>query len=112
MMTEADDWGRDPQVRYLRNVFSQMEEAQKALFRHLPVSVLDPRLRRMREGALSLFERAWLTATRRGIGLSEGEFGMVYVHCLARLLRSKGIEVPSGALTSTDRVEAVMKEVK
>lgn len=111
-MDQTDKWGKEPQVRYLRKVFSHVETAQRVLFNHIQLSSLDPRLRRMREGALNLFEQAWLTSTRKGISLSEAELGELYVHCLARLLRSRGIDVPASAMSANQRIETVLREVK
>ncbi len=56
---------------------------------------LRPRLRRSREQALELFERAWHLAVRRGV-MNEKDAALLYVHCLARTLRLAGVEVSRG----------------
>jgi hypothetical protein len=109
-MTEKDDWGRDPQVRYLRKVFSLMERGQKEFLLRIGLSPLDERLRRGREGALHIFERAWMTATRRGLALAEEDFGPLYQACLARVLRSRGLDIPKDALRESDKITALLPE--
>ncbi len=109
-MTETDDWGRDPQVRYLRKVFSVMEEAQKGFLQRIGMSPLDDRLRSSREGALHIFEKAWMTATRRGIALTEEDLGPLYQACLARVLRSRGADIPQDTLPDNDKVRVLLAE--
>jgi len=69
-----------------------MEEAQRELLLCLDISFLDRRLRRSREQALELFERTWSKAVRKGM-MSEKDAAPLYLHCLARTLRSAGVEV-------------------
>jgi len=87
-----DEWGHDPSVQSLRRVFSFMEEAQRELLRHSNISFFDQRLRHSREQALELFERAWPSGVRKGM-MSEKDAAPLYLHCLARALRSAGVEV-------------------
>ena len=69
-----------------------MEEAQRELLLCLDISFLDRRLRRSREQALELFERTWSKAVRKGM-MGEKDAAPLYLHCLARTLRSAGVEV-------------------
>jgi len=91
-MTLRDEWGDDASVQSMRRVFSSMEEAQRELLLCLDISFLDRRLRRSREQALELFERTWSKAVRKGM-MSEKDAAPLYLHCLARTLRSAGVEV-------------------
>jgi hypothetical protein len=109
-MVEKDDWGQDPQVRYLRKVFANMEAAQKDLLNRLGMSPLDDRLRRGREGALHMFEKAWMIATRRRIALAEEEFGPLYQACLARVLESRGVQIPKGTFPESEKITGLLKE--
>jgi hypothetical protein len=102
-MPFEDEWGRDPSVQSLRRVFSFMEEAQQELLRRLNISFFDQRLRRSREQALELFERAWPLAVRRGM-MSEKDAAPLYVHCLARTLRLAGVEVPEELLPRDEKI--------
>jgi hypothetical protein len=103
MKTIEDAWGHDPSVQSMRRVFTFMEEAQQELLLCLNISFFDRRLRRSREQALELFERAWHLAVRRG-GMSEKDAAFLYVHCLARALRLAGIEVPEELLPRDEKV--------
>src|SRR4030042_6985299 len=92
-MPFQDKWGHDPSVQSMRRIFSYMEEVQQVLLRHLHISFFDPRLRRSREQALELFERAWPLAVRQGIIANEKDAAPLYIHCLAKAFSSAGIEV-------------------
>ena len=81
-----------------------MEEAQQELLRHLHISFFDPRLRRSREQALELFERAWPLAVRQGIIANEKDAAPLYIHCLAKALSSVGIEVPNELLPMDGKI--------
>lgn len=69
-----------------------MEEAQQELLKRLDISLFDQRLRRSREQALELFERTWSKAIRRGM-MGGKDAAPLYLHCLARALRSAGVGV-------------------
>ena len=104
MKSIEDEWGHDPSVQSTRRVFSFMEEAQQELLRRLNISFFDPRLRRSREQALELFERVWPLAVRRGILGDEKEAAPLYIHCLARTLRSARLEVPEEVLPGDEKI--------
>ena len=108
-MTLEDEWGHDPSVQSMRRVFSSMEEAQRELLLCLNISFLDPRLRRSREQALELFEQIWSKAVRRGT-MGEKDASSFYLHCLARVLRSAGIEVPEELLPKDERIVRFLKK--
>ena len=109
-MPDNDDWGRDPQVRYLRGVFAEIEKAQADFLHRLPVSPFDYRLRRVREAALTLFERTGLEASRRGIARSEEETAILYIYCLAHILAANRIPVPAEELPGNDKIEKFVRE--
>ena len=104
-----DEWGHDPSVQSMRRIFSFMEEAQQELLLCLNISFFDRRLRRSREQALELFERAWHPAVRRGV-MSEKDAAPLYVHCLARTLRLAGVEVPEELLPRDEKVIHFLKK--
>lgn len=107
-----DQFGGDPQVQYLRRVFAQIEKGQGELLERLGVSPSDYRLRRVREGTLRLFEKAWTEAARRGdLALKEDEIAILYLHCLARILAGNRIAVPAGAVPRHEKIEAFLKGV-
>ncbi|OPY73752.1 MAG: hypothetical protein A4E64_02475 [Syntrophorhabdus sp. PtaU1.Bin058] len=109
-MTEVDTWGRDPQVRYMRGIFSMIESAQKELLLKLSIEPHDERLRRFRETALGLFEKTWITAMQRGIAENEEDVAVIYLFCLARALSARGIDVPAGLLPKNAAIEKFMRE--
>jgi len=110
-MTEVDTWGRDPQVRYMRGVFSRIESTQNELLLKLSIEPHDERLRRFREIALKLFEKAWVMAMQRGIAENEEDAAVIYLFCLAHALSMRGIDVPPGALPKNAAIEKFLKEV-
>ena len=109
-MSFGDEWGQDPSVQSMRRVFSFMEEAQHELLRHLNISLFDKRLRRSREKALELFERAWPQAVQQGIIGNEKEAASLYIHCLARAMNSAGIEVPKEWLPMNEKIVHLLME--
>ena len=106
-----DQFGRDPQVRYLRRVFAGMERKQSELLERIGVVPTDYRLKRIRETALKHFEKAWMLAGRRGVVESEDEIGDLYIVCLGRILTGNRITVPGEFLPSNAKINDVVKEV-
>jgi len=109
-MAVDDDWGRDPSVQMMRQVFSRMEVVQEEFLKHLNIAPLDARLRHWRETALGCFERAWVYATRRAIHFEEEKAAAVYIHCLARGMALEGINIPPGALPQDQDIEMLLTE--
>jgi hypothetical protein len=110
-MTEIDEWGKDPSVQIMRRVFKGMEKAQHDLLKQLDITPYDPRIRRWRNQALSLFERAWDASSRVGITMDEHTASLIYVHCLAKVMGAEQINIPAGTLPKTKNVERIFKEV-
>lgn len=94
MNRQPDDWGRDPQVLYLRQVFAALEKAQAGLLEGLGLAWSDPRLAPARSEARACFERAWPRAQGRGLGREPGEAALLYLCCLARSLSRQGVNSP------------------
>ena len=111
MINERDEWGRDPSVQRMRQVFSYMEAAQIELLKQLRISQLDSRLRGARETAKGFFERAWSLSVSRGMDIGEEELAVLYIHCLALSLSKSGVEIPGGALPDDERLSALANEV-
>jgi hypothetical protein len=110
-MTEMDEWGKDPSVQFMRKVFNKMEKAQHELLKRLDIIPYDLRIRRWRDQALALFERAWGVANRMGITMDEHTASAVYVHCLAKIMGAERINIPAGILPEAKSVERIFKEV-
>jgi hypothetical protein len=87
-----------------------MEKTQRKLLGRLKISPLDTRLRRWREEAQVLFEQTWPLASRRGITGSEDDAASLYLHCLARVLRLSGVEVPNEALPIDEKILRFLNE--
>lgn len=111
VMNERDDWGSDPSVRKMRSVFSHMEVEQNKLLKELGVSLLDKRLRSVREEARDVFERAWSLANSRGLNMDEVEIAGLYMRCLAWVLRKTGIQVPTKGLPCEENLNVLLQEV-
>ena len=96
-MTTHDDWGRDPSVRAMRRLFARMESGQGALLKRLGIPPYDTRLRACRDEARDLFEKAF---SRPGAARArdEGDAAALYIQCLIRALRERGLRVPADAV--------------
>jgi hypothetical protein len=110
-MTEIDEWGKDPSVRIMRKVFKGMEKAQQELLKRLDITPYDLRIRSWRDQALAFFERACGVASRTGIVVDEPVASLIYVHCLAKVMRAQRINIPPGTLPDAKNVERIFKEV-
>jgi len=106
-----DQFGRDPQVRYLRRVFAGIERRQKDLLEKIGVTPTDYRLKRVREATLKHFEKAWMLAGRRGIVETEDEISDLYILCMAKILTGNRIPVPDELLPSTTKINDIIQEV-
>jgi hypothetical protein len=110
LSVQADEWGCDPSVRRMREVFVWMEKAQAGLMKSLAISPLDTRLRHAREEALTCFERTWPVAARRGLVGTEAEVASLYLHCLSRGMRLSGIEVPRDLPQRNEEIVRLIQE--
>jgi hypothetical protein len=110
-MTEMDQWGRDPSVQILRKIFKAMEKTQHEFLKGLNIRPYDLRIRRWREQALALFERTWDVANQLGVTMNEQTASAIYVHCLAKIMGSEGINIPAGILPEVEKELRVFKEV-
>ena len=109
--TQGDEWGRDPSVRAMRRVFAAMEKEQKEFINILGLSPFDPRMRRWRERALAAFDASWARSARGGMELSEEEAGVLYVHCLGKIMTREGVDVPAETLPRSEKLVKLLREV-
>jgi hypothetical protein len=109
-MSDMDDWGKDPAVRAMRKVFKEMEDSQGIFFRRLGIGHYDTRIRHWRETALVQFERAFSHASRAGVLTNEKTASEIYLHCLARIMRSEGIDIQDAFLPDSIGIEEILKE--
>jgi hypothetical protein len=110
-MTEQDAFGHDPQVRYMRSVFVQIEKAQNILLEKINMTRFDERLRHFREMALKFFEKTWGMAMQKGIIENEEDVATLYLYCFSYALSTRGILVPSDALPEHKEIQKFAKEV-
>lgn len=110
-MNERDEWGSDPSVRRMRNVFSHMEAEQSKLLKKLGMWPFDIRLRSAREEAKDVFERTWSLANSRGLNVDEKEIAGLYIRCLAWGLRKTGIQVSTEGLLCEEHLNVLLQEV-
>jgi hypothetical protein len=109
-MSEVDEWGKDPAVRAMRKVFKAMEDAQGEFFGRMGIGNCDRRIRNWREKALVLFERIFSNTRRPGVLSNEKVVSEIYLYCLARIMRSEGINIPETSLPETMGIEEIIKE--
>ena len=103
-MSLQDEWARDPSIRSMRRLFSRMEAIQEDLLRRSNLPPFGGSLRSLREEARSLFERAWVLSAKANPRMEEEELARLYAHCFLRVLRLKGIEVPSDVFEEDERL--------
>lgn len=92
----------------MRSVFAAIEATQNRFLDGLGVSRLDNRLRQWRKMALHLFEKNWAVAARRGMPLAEKDAADLYLHCLAKVLGTRGIEAPRLSLPDNPAVVSLL----
>jgi len=109
-ITFEDEWGHDPSVQSMRQIYSYVETAQQELLEHLKISPFDQRLRHSREQALELFERAWPLALRKGVMMDEKDAAPLYIHCLVRALGSMGVELPKEFSPADEKILRFLQE--
>jgi hypothetical protein len=110
-ISNGDEWGKDPSVRVMRQVFHRVEVAQEEVLTGLSISPFDPRLRGWREAALELFEQAWSKASRRGLFVGEEEAAALYVQCLLRILVKDGVAGAARIISEDERIKRLLEEV-
>ena len=110
-MVEIDEWGRDPSVQRMREVFSRMEEAQGKLLKQMGISSLDSRLRQARDKARILFEKAWSHSATQDINTGDDTVAGLYTYCLAWALGHSGVEVPEKFLPDDERLKDLIREI-
>jgi hypothetical protein len=107
----ADDtWVLDPQVKYMRRVFAGMETAGNKLTTAAGIAPFDERLRRFRQIALAVFEKAWPIAIGKGVAADEEGAAGLYARCLAGVLSAKGIVLPAASLPTNEAIESILQE--
>ena len=106
----GNDWGADPQVRYLRMVFAAIESSQTQFLKDIDISPFDERLRRWRDAALKLFEKAWTLSARRSISSNKEEISNLYLHCLAHFLKLNRIDISQEALPESEDMARLIYE--
>jgi hypothetical protein len=106
----GNDWGADPQVRYMRQVFAHIEATQDEFLCRISISPFDDRLRRWRDAALGLFEKTWMLSARQNTSADVGEISRMYLHCLAHFLRLNRVEVSQELLPASENISRLIKE--
>ena len=105
-----DTWGQHPEIVMMRQVFRQMEAGQDGLLAKLKISLLDSRLPRWRQRARVLFEQYWHRYTRSGDQVDEAQAGVLYAHCLVRVMVEDEVQVPAGVFSEAEQVLQLFKE--
>jgi hypothetical protein len=88
-----------------------MENEQKEFINNLRLSPFDHRMRRWRERALAAFDASWARSARGGMELSEEEAGVLYVHCLGKIMTREGVDVPAETLPRSEKLVKLLREV-
>jgi len=110
-ISNGDEWGRDPSVRVMRQVFHRAEVAQEELLAGLSIPPFNPKLRGWRKAALELFEQSWSTASRRGLFVDEEEAAALYVQCLVRILVKEGVAAADRVISENEKIMRLLEEV-
>ena len=107
-----DDWGLDPQVQFIRRLFTGMEKAQGDFFKALGLSPFDQRLGPWRQAALHLFDKVWALSARQCTPLEEKDIVQIYLHCLVTVTSRQNMAVPEGLFLGNDLIIKWIKEVE
>ena len=110
-MVNMDEWARDPSVMAMRKVFKAMETSLGEILKRLDIAPYDPRIRGWLEKALATFEKSWVVANQMGITMDEKIAPLVYIHCLATVIGSEGIDIPEDLLPEDKAAERLIHEV-
>ena len=105
-----DKWGQNPEILMMRKIFKQLEAAQDELLAKLEVSVFDPRLPRWRQRARVLFEQYWYQYLQTTGERDEMQAGVVYSHCLARVMVADGLQLPDDMLSADEQIVKLFNE--
>lgn len=108
---DVDQFGHDPQVRFLRRAFAAMEAIQNNLLKELNISSFDERLKRIRLATLKLFEKVWMAHNRWGVSIDEKEMADIYLHCLCHILAVHRINIPKGLFSPNERIDNIIREM-
>ena len=104
-----DEWGYDPQIQMMRKVFTAMEEVQAELLRAARVDLHEPRLRRARDLARLVFDRAWATHASGAELSPDRQAAELYRECLGYALRKNGIIAPGAAAADDERFDRLIR---
>ena len=104
-----DEWGHNPQVQMMRRVFAAMEKVQAEYLRSTRVDPYDPGLRRARDIALLVFERAWPTQAGRADMAPEKEAETLYLSCLKYALRKTGLFMDETGAGEDERFDRLIR---
>jgi hypothetical protein len=107
-----EEWEKDPGVLSMRRVFAAIERCQAELLEQMNIDWKEKGLRSMRKAALLLFERTWAGASDRGVRLDGEDAVDLYVHCLARVLHTRGLSVPAESLPDNGAIRRLMEEAR
>jgi len=110
LVTFMDKWGQNPEILMMRQIFRQMEAGQDDLLEKLKISVFDPRLPRWRQQARVLFEQYGYQYMQTTGKRDEAQAGILYIHCLARVMRDAGIRVLYSFLPAAELFERFLRE--
>jgi hypothetical protein len=109
LVTYMDKWGQNPEILMMRQIFRQMEAGQDDLLEKLEISVLDPRLPRWRQQARVLFEQYWHQYMQTTGKRDEAQAGVVYSHCLVRMMADDGLRLPDDIVSAVEQVTKLIK---
>jgi len=110
-ISNGDEWGKDPSVRVMREVFHRAEIAQEEILTGLKISPFDPRLRGWRQAALELFEEAWSKASRRGLFVGEEDAAGLYIQCFLKILVKDGVAGAANVISQNEKIMKLLEEV-
>ena len=107
---DQDEWGKDPAVRAMRNLFRDMEQAHKDFLGRMEISPYDIRIRTWREKALIMFERAWGAINRMGTDVGIDTAADIYIHFFAKAMSYDGVEISIRTPPLEESIETLIKE--
>lgn len=110
-LPDSDDWGKDPSVRRMREVFSRMEHALNNILEKIDISPYDARIRTVKENALNIFERVYPVLASNISHFNDDTLIMIYIQCLKKALLLTDIQLNADIFPENKEIDSMIMEI-
>lgn len=106
-----DEWGKDPEVRRIRKIFSGMEKMDATILKDAGLSPFDQRLRKARDLRRKLYEAVYGRALSKGRALKDPSPWVLFEQCQVAAFMECGLPVPETRQAARPEITALIREV-